>query len=61
VVLVVIGGDAAANAHPDHEVAGFVAGLGFVRRADVALRERRVLQQLAPVVAVTLGRRDLGR
>ena len=36
-------------------------GATSVGRMDVALRVRRVLEQLAVVVAVPLGRLDLGR
>ena len=52
-----------AVAHPngDRELAALVVGLELGRRLEVALREGRVLEQLAVAVAVAVGRLDLAR
>ena len=61
VVPVVIRGDAVAGADVDDVVAVLVDRLTELGRVEVALAVRRVLEQLPVVVAVALGRLDLGR
>jgi len=61
VLPVVIGGDPVGGSDVDDEVALLVAGSDLVRRVQVALGVRGVLEQLAVVVAVALRRLDLRR
>ena len=60
VVPVVVGRDAVARADVDHVVAVLVERLAELGRVQVALAVRRVLEELPVVVAVALGRLDLG-
>ena len=50
---------AVAHAHGHVELAALVIGLELAGRVEVALRERRVLEQLAVAVAVAVRRLDL--
>ena len=50
---------AVAHAHEHLVLAVLLAGLELERRMEVALAERRVLEQLAVAVAVAVGRLDL--
>ena len=52
---------AAAHAHVDGVLAAVAVRLELGRRVEVALRERRVLEQLAVAVAVAVRRLDLAR
>ena len=52
---------AAAHAHLDQVLAALAVGRERRRRAEVALGERRVLEQLAVAVAVAVGGLDLAR
>jgi hypothetical protein len=60
-VAVVVGGDPVGRADVDDEVAVLVVRRHLVRGVEVALGVRGVLQQLAVVVAIALGRLDLRR
>src|SRR4051794_16719588 len=51
--------EAIADAHAHVELAAVLVGLELQRPVEVALAERRVLQQLAIAVAVPIGRLDL--
>ncbi len=61
VVAVVVGRDPVARADVDHEVAMLVDRLPELGGVEVALGVRRVLEQLAVVVAIPLRRLDLRR
>jgi hypothetical protein len=61
VVAVVIRRDPVGRADMDHEVALVGSRFGVLRRVKVALAVGRVLEQLAVVVSVPLGRFDLRR
>ena len=50
---------AVAHADGDRVLAALVEGLELLGRVEVALRERRVLEQLAVAVAVAVRRLDL--
>src|SRR6185503_1994286 len=52
---------AAADAHLEVVLAALAMGLERGRRMEVAVRERRVLEQLAVAVAVAVRRLDLAR
>ncbi len=56
-----VGGQPVAHLHVDDEVALVRPRRDLAGEPDVALRVRRVLEQLPVVVAVALGRLDLGR
>ena len=57
-MLVVVGGDPAAGLDLDDEVAGLGVGVHLGGWAEVPLAVRGVLEQLAELVAVALGRND---
>ena len=58
VMLVVVGRDAAPRLDLDDEVAVVQVRRHLGRRADITLAVGRVLQELAEVVAIALGRHD---
>jgi hypothetical protein len=61
VMLEVVGRDPIRRADVDHELASLVVRRHVVRGLEVALRVRRVLEELAVVVPIALRRLDLGR